>query len=135
MVMMHGTVTKRSRQRDRIYNVLRRTRNHPTAEWVFERVREELPKISLGTVYRNLHVLKEQGKIQELDFGEGLKRYDAFVEPHYHFVCEVCGIVRDLDVPSFTDVNERVQKLVPEEIRTHRLDFFGTCDTCASRIS
>ncbi len=132
---MHGNATKRSRQRDRIYNVLRRTRNHPTAEWVFERVREELPRISLGTVYRNLHVLKQQGKIQELDFGEGLKRYDAFIEPHYHFICEVCGIVHDLDVPSLSDVNDRVQQLVVEEIRTHRLDFFGTCTSCASRAS
>ena len=133
--MIQATATKRSRQRDRIYNVLRRTRSHPTAEWVFERVREELPKISLGTVYRNLHVLKEQGKIQELDFGEGLKRYDAFIDPHYHFVCEVCGIVRDLDVPSLTDVNDRIQELVAEEIRTHRLDFFGTCGSCATKIS
>jgi len=134
-MMMHGTTTKRSKQRDRILNVLRRTRSHPTAEWVFERVREELPKISLGTVYRNLHVLREQGKIQELDFGEGLKRYDAFVEPHYHFVCDACGTVRDLDVPSFDDVNDRVRQLVADEVHTHRLDFFGTCGDCASKIS
>jgi Fur family peroxide stress response transcriptional regulator len=127
--------TKRSKQRERIFGVLRRTKDHPTAEWVYEKVREELPRISLGTIYRNLHVLKEQGKIHELDFGEGTKRYDACVDPHYHFVCEVCGSVRDLEVPSLTDVNERVQKLVPEEIRTHRLDFFGTCGKCAHRFS
>jgi Fe2+ or Zn2+ uptake regulation protein len=132
---MRITPTKRSKQRDRIYSVLRRTRTHPTAEWVFERVREEMPKISLGTVYRNLHVLKEQGKIQELDFGEGTKRYDAFLDPHYHFVCEVCGNVRDLEVPSLTDVNDRIQQHVPEEIRTHRLDFFGTCGECAKSVS
>ncbi|MBI3786840.1 MAG: transcriptional repressor [Ignavibacteriales bacterium] len=54
----HGT--KRSRQREKIFQVLKRTTSHPTAEWVYERVREQIPRISLGTVYRNLHILKEQ---------------------------------------------------------------------------
>ncbi|HAV23465.1 MAG: transcriptional repressor [Ignavibacteria bacterium GWA2_55_11] len=131
---MHTHITKRSKQRDRIFHVLKRTRSHPTAEWVFDQVREEMPKISLGTVYRNLHVLKEQGKIQELDFGEGIKRYDAFLGEHYHFVCEMCGTVQDLEVPRLQDVNARVQEIVPERIRSHRLDFFGTCTKCSSKI-
>ena len=121
---------KRSRQRERIYHALKRTRKHPTAEWLFERVRQEMPKISLGTVYRNLHVLAKQGKVRELDFGEGTKRYDAFLGPHYHFVCEVCGTVRDLEVPPMNDVNARIQELVPEQLRSHRLAFYGTCSEC-----
>ena len=121
---------KRSRQRDRIYHILKRARDHPTAEWIFEHVRQEMPRISLGTVYRNLHVLARQGKVRELDFGEGTKRYDAFLGPHYHFVCEVCGTVRDLEVPPLNDVNNRIQELVPEQIRFHRLDFYGTCSEC-----
>lgn len=121
---------KRSRQRERIYHVLKRTRDHPTAEWIFEHVRQEMPRISLGTVYRNLHVLARQGKVRELDFGEGTKRYDAFLGPHYHFVCEVCGTVRDLEVAPLNDVNDRIQEMVPEQIRSHRLDFYGTCSEC-----
>lgn len=131
--MLSGT--KRSRQRDRIYAILRKTRSHPTAEWVFEKVRETMPRVSLGTVYRNLHVLREQRKIQELDFGEGIKRYDAFMGPHYHFFCEDCGTVRDLEVPPLSDVNDRVQQLVTGTIRTHRLDFVGLCEECASQAS
>jgi len=127
---MQALITKRSRQRERIFQVLKKTRAHPTAEWVFERVREQMPKISLGTVYRNLSILKQQGKIRELDFGETSRRYDAFVGEHYHFVCELCGSVKDLDVPPQDDLNERVRTYVPGMIQSHRLDFFGTCNEC-----
>ena len=124
--------TKRSKQRDKVYQALKRTRSHPTAEWIHEQVRGELPHVSLGTVYRNLHVLKDQGKIRELDFGEGSRRYDAFLEEHYHFVCERCGKVSDLTVATQTDLNERVKSSVDGVVRSHRLDFFGICSNCLS---
>ncbi len=124
---------KRSKQRQTIYRVLKGTRTHPTAEWVYERVREEMPHISLGTVYRNLKILKQQGKILELDFGEGVSRYDAFVTTHYHFVCERCGLVKDLEVPPQADLNEKVKAAVPGEVRSHRLDFFGVCSACIQK--
>lgn len=127
---MQTLITKRSRQREKIFQVLRKTRSHPTAEWVFERVRDQMPKISLGTVYRNLNILKQQGKIRELDFGETSRRYDAFTGEHYHFICEQCGIVKDLDVPPQDDLNERVRTFVPGSVQSHRLDFFGTCNEC-----
>ena len=123
-------ITKRSKQRERILQVLRKTRSHPTAEWVYARVREQIPKISLGTVYRNLNILKQQGKVRELDFGESFRRYDAFVDEHYHFVCFQCGVVKDLDVPPQEDLNERVRNAVSGAVQTHRLDFFGTCSDC-----
>lgn len=131
---MQAIGTKRSKQRERIFQVVTTTRLHPTAEWVFENVREQIPHISLGTVYRNLSVLKQQGKIRELDFGEGLKRYDAFTDPHYHFVCDECGIVKDLEVPPQTDLNERVKSVIPGVVRTHRLDYFGLCSGCLAKV-
>lgn len=127
---MQVMTTKRSKQRERILQVLRKTRTHPTAEWVYERVREQMPRISLGTVYRNLNILKQQGKIRELDFGESFRRYDAFVDEHYHFVCLQCGQVKDLDVPPQEDLNDRVKHAIPGTIQAHRLDFFGTCQEC-----
>jgi Fur family peroxide stress response transcriptional regulator len=126
--------TKRSKQRERIFLTLKRTRQHPTAEWVYEQVREELPRISLGTVYRNLHVLKQQGKIQELDFGEGTRRYDAFTHEHYHFICEECGTVKDLEVPVQADINDRVKNIVAGVVRSHRLDYFGVCSDCLNKV-
>ena len=131
---MQAIGTKRSKQRERIFQVVTTTRLHPTAEWVFENVREQIPHISLGTVYRNLNVLKQQGKIRELDFGEGLKRYDAFTDPHYHFVCDECGIVKDLEVPPQPDLNERVRNVIPGVVRTHRLDYFGLCPDCLAKV-
>ncbi len=130
---MQAIGTKRSRQREKIYQVLKKTVAHPTAEWVYEQVRTQMPRVSLGTVYRNLHILTAQGKIQELDFGEGLHRYDATVNQHYHFVCEHCGIVMDLDVPPQQDLHDRVRDLVPGKVTGHRLDFFGVCTACLSK--
>jgi Fur family peroxide stress response transcriptional regulator len=130
-MQMQGT--KRSKQRERIYYVLKRTRTHPTAEWIHEQVRTEMPKISLGTVYRNLHILKDQGKVRELDFGEGTRRYDAFLDDHYHFVCEHCGLVKDLEVATQSDLNDRVQGSVSGRVQSHRLDFFGTCSDCLNK--
>ena len=127
---MQTVNTKRSKQRERIFQTLKKTGSHPTAEWVFDKVREQMPKISLGTVYRNLNILKQQGKVRELDFGETSRRYDAFVDEHYHFVCDHCGIVKDLDLQPQADINERVKNSVPGVVRTHRLDFFGTCSEC-----
>jgi Fur family peroxide stress response transcriptional regulator len=129
---MQAQGTKKSKQRERVYLALKKTRTHPTAEWIHERVREELPRISLGTVYRNLHILKVQGKIRELDFGEGTRRYDAFLDQHYHFVCEQCGSIQDLEVPPQGDLNERMKASVSGVVRSHRLEFFGTCARCLS---
>jgi Fur family peroxide stress response transcriptional regulator len=126
-------IRKRSKQREKIFQVLKRTRSHPTAEWVYERVREQMPHISLGTVYRNLSILKEQGKIRELDFGEGHSRYDAFVDEHYHFVCEQCGAVVDLEVPVHSNLSEQLRVAVPGKVRMHRLDFLGVCSSCLAR--
>ena len=125
--------TKRSRQRERILQVLKRTTSHPTAEWVYEQVRQQIPHVSLGTVYRNLHILTAQAKIRELDFGEGLHRYDATVEQHYHFICNQCGVVRDLAVPPQNDLHKRMRDMAPGTITAHRLDFYGVCNYCLSK--
>ena len=130
---MQALGTKRSRQRERILQVLKRTTSHPTAEWVHEQVRQQIPHVSLGTVYRNLHILTAQAKIRELDFGEGLHRYDATVEQHYHFICNQCGVVRDLAVPPQNDLHERMRDMVPGTITAHRLDFYGVCNYCLSK--
>lgn len=127
---MESTATKRSKQRERIFQILRSTRTHPTAEWIYEQVRSQMPRISLGTVYRNLHILTRQKRIQELDFGEGTRRYDAFTGEHYHFVCERCGTVSDLDIEPMQDLNARIDPSIPGIVRSHRLDFFGVCSNC-----
>ena len=89
---------RRSRQRDRILEILRGTRSHPTAEWVYGQLRRESPHVSLGTVYRNLEVLAEMGQIQKLELGGTVKRFDWNPQRHYHIRCLQCGYAANREV-------------------------------------
>jgi len=121
---------KRSRQRERILGLLRSTKTHPTATWVYDQLKKDFPDLSLGTVYRNLHILHDQGLIQVLQFGSTFDRFDAVTSPHYHFICVNCGKVEDIDVPVHGDLDERVSKAIGRHIIGHRLDFYGLCEDC-----
>ena len=87
---------KSSKQRDLVLQLLRGTCCHPTADSIFEQARHIMPNISLGTVYRNLKLLTEEGKIQELRIGRGVSRYDGDLRDHYHVRCIECGKVDDV---------------------------------------
>ena len=77
---------RKSRQRERILLLLRKTASHPTAEWVYMKLKKEIPDLSLGTVYRNLKVLMEQGQIQKLPAGSVFDRFEGNIAPHYHLI-------------------------------------------------
>ena len=85
-----------SRQREAILQVLRSTDTHPTADWIYKKVREEIPNISLGTVYRNLSSLAATGEILAIDVGDGFEHYDGDISPHLHLNCRCCGDIEDL---------------------------------------
>lgn len=113
-------------QRETILDVLRGTKCHPTAEWVFRETRKKLPKISLATVYRNLNKLADNGEIVKIE-GVFLKdRYDADITPHAHIVCEKCGAVRDAEIP------ETLAKNLSEFSSGARFDlsFKEVCERC-----
>jgi Fur family transcriptional regulator, peroxide stress response regulator len=84
----------------------------------------------MGTVYRNLNILIEQGLIKKIDFGSTFDRFDANIGPHYHFVCERCGSIIDLELPIDESLNQRVTQATPYKARRHRIEFFGICDRC-----
>jgi Fur family peroxide stress response transcriptional regulator len=121
---------KRSRQRERILELLQATGRHPSADWVYERLKGEFPNLSMGTVYRNLNVLMEQGLIKKIDFGSTYDRFDANIGPHYHFICERCGAIMDLELPVDESLNQRVSQVTPYAARRHRIEFYGVCDRC-----
>jgi len=123
---------KRSRQRERIFAVLKSTKSHPTAAWVYDQVKPDFPDLSLGTVYRNLNILREQGLIQVLQSGSNFDRFDALTSPHYHFVCLNCGRVEDLDLPVEQELEQRVAARTGHLISGHQLCFYGLCPDCAS---
>ncbi|MGQ9631710.1 MAG: Fur family transcriptional regulator [bacterium] len=122
---------RRSRQRERILEILRSTEIHPTANWIYDRLREEFPDLSMGTVYRNLNVLLEQGSIQRIDFGSTFDRFDANASPHYHFICEQCGGIFDLKLPVDDGLNDRVNRSTNFKATRHRIEFLGLCDRCS----
>lgn len=121
---------KKTRQKEAILKVLRGTRSHPTADWVYNEVRQEIPNISLGTVYRNLKSLSQRGEILELDLSGALSRYDAFTDDHYHFRCNGCGRVFDLDEPVDRKLDKKVEQKTGFEVTHHRLEFRGLCGEC-----
>ena len=110
--------------------LLQHTGHHPSADWIYERLKEEFPNLSMGTVYRNLNILIDQGLIKKIDFGSTFDRFDANVGPHYHFICERCGSIIDLEVPIDESLNQRVSQATPYAARRHRIEFFGICDRC-----
>jgi Fe2+ or Zn2+ uptake regulation protein len=125
---------RNSHQRERILQILKETDSHPTADWVYARLKGEITGLSLGTVYRNLKVLMEQGHIQKLPFGSTFDRFDAQLEPHYHLICEECGTVSDLKMPQNSHLNEIAQQISTFKINHHRIDFFGICEKCQKNI-
>ena len=125
------TKYKRSKQRDRIYALLQSTGTHPTASWVYDRLKSEFPDLSMGTVYRNLNILVEQGLIRKIDFGSTFDRYDANIDPHYHFICERCGSITDLALPMDDSLHHRVENGTNLKVTRHRIEFYGICERCA----
>ena len=95
---------KYSRQREMIKDFLMGRRDHPTADMVYSNVKRQNPNISLGTVYRNLTLLADMGEIRRLRLGDGTDHFDGDTSPHYHFICNTCGCVQDLQMDSLDGI-------------------------------
>ena len=114
---------RKSKQKEAILNFLRSTSSHPTANYIYEEVRREIPNISLGTVYRNLKLLKQEGKVLELDLAGSLSRFDGNTHNHYHFRCEQCGRIFDVDEPADQEINDKVARETGFKVSHHILEF------------
>lgn len=129
-------IMKYSRQRAAILSFLQTRKDHPTAEVVYSHVKEEYPNISLGTVYRNLTQLADNGMILRLSFGElGIDHFDADTSPHQHFVCSACNSVIDLDVKEMPFIDEEDGKNFDGMIQGHHIYFYGLCKCCLEKKS
>jgi Fe2+ or Zn2+ uptake regulation protein len=121
-------------QRRLILAVVQATDTHPTAERVHAAVRRQIPRVSLGTVYRNLRLLARHGLLAEIPGGPTL-RFDARVERHHHFTCSACGHIFDLDEPVDRRLDARVAARTGFRVSHHRIEFYGRCDRCAATRS
>jgi len=126
---------RETKQREAILEVLNGVGTHPAADWIYDEVRKIMPRISKGTVYRNLAVLQDEGEIIELNLSGTVSRYEVKQDHHYHFRCERCDCVFDLEVPVDNDLNRRIAVSTGLKINYHQLEFRGLCHTCQQTTS
>lgn len=124
--------SKYSRQRETIREYLKSTTSHPTADTVYRHVSRIIPRISLGTVYRNLNKMADNGEILRLNLGDGTEHFDATVTPHNHFICDSCGQVIDLNMKSIDEINEVAALDFNGIINGHFTYFYGKCPDCVN---
>ena len=123
--------SKHFKKREAILNCLRSTTTHPSAEWVHAQLKAEYPDISLGTVYRNLALFKEQGLVISVGTVGGVERFDGNVTPHVHFVCTNCHRIMDLSqiqVPE--ELNTAASRASGGQVESCQLIFHGRCAGC-----
>lgn len=124
------TIRRKSRQREKIYELIKSRMDHPTAQWVYETLKKEMLSLSIGNVYRNIKILSEQKRIISREFGDGIEHYDAITEIHYHFVCEKCKTVSDFSMQIQDIITEKARKMSKHSIKGHTIQFFGICEKC-----
>ena len=124
---------KATTQRIAICRFVLHSRDHPSAQRVYDEVRRVHPTVSLATVYKTLQILKEHDLVQELDLPESQARFDSYVEPHINLVCMRCGKIQDFDDSAAREMVERVVAKAEFTRTGQRLDIYGVCKTCRSR--
>jgi Fur family peroxide stress response transcriptional regulator len=129
---MEITARRQTRQRRLVYETVAATDTHPTAEWVYNQVRRAMPRVSLGTVYRNLQLLVADGNLKAWSRGR-TTRYDADVAPHDHFVCRDCGLLLDIERAPEAISSEKRLRAQGHRIDNRILEFIGVCRSCRRR--
>lgn len=130
--MLKGQNHRMTRQRKIILEELKKVKTHPRADEIYEMVRKRLPRISLGTVYRNLEVLSELKEIQKIESVGTLKRFDGTPENHYHIRCIKCDRLDDAPFNLETGLEKKIRPFTDFNIIGHRLEFIGICSECSS---
>ncbi len=119
-----------SRQREEILRTLKSTKTHPTAEAIYFQAKKQLPKLSLGTVYRNLNSLHRKGAVRKLQFGTSFDHYDGDTSSHQHFVCRKCGKIYDLFLDLEKGLKRKAEKEKKFQVEQVEVEFHGICFDC-----
>ena len=124
---------KYSKQRDIILKEVNKSYNHPTAIMIYDKVKEEIPNISLGTVYRNLNLLSEKENIKKICMPTGCDRFDKTICDHSHFYCINCNKVCDIDHKIIDEMIETIKDKIEFEITNYNILFEGKCTHCKEK--
>ena len=120
---------RNTKQLEVIWGAIKDDKSHPTADQIYDRVRKLIPKISLGTVYRNLQKLVADNRLQILMHGRS-QHFDPLLAHHQHFICENCDRVYDI----FYESGEFDSAALPDEgfkVSSHQISLYGTCKQCS----
>jgi Fe2+ or Zn2+ uptake regulation protein len=120
-------------QRRVILEEIRKVNTHPTADGVYEMVRKRLPRISLGTVYRNLEILSSCGLIQKIGPVSSQMRFDGNTSSHYHIRCVYCDRVEDAPIDTVDRIEDEMREVTHYALIGHKLEFVGVCPECTRR--
>lgn len=120
-------------QRIAVYKYLKGTKEHPSAEAIYDAIKEDYPTMSLATVYKALKTLVEVDLVQELNVGEGNFRYDGATSSHPHIHCLKCGKVEDILGINFSNLNDEIKEHTDYEVLSNQVYFFGLCKDCKDK--
>lgn len=128
-----------SKQRSLILDILKNTKVHPTADWVYQEAKKKMPSIGIATVYRNLNALVELGECRRLTGGDGQDRFDGLTSRHYHMKCKKCGSLMDLqpkDEAHLAHLQEVLRETFPEaadDMQLSEVLLDGFCEVCREK--
>ncbi len=122
-----------SRQREQIYEYVRGSRQHPTAQMVYDALKEAMPKLSLGTVYRDLNQLSDAGRLKKILFPDGSSRFDGTMQSHSHIVCLGCGRVSDVTVEGLSELERAIERDTAFRLNSYELVMHGVCADCRNK--
>lgn len=131
--MKYNQKLRSTKPRRIILEELKKVASHPTADEIYNLVRERLPRVSLGTVYRNLEIMAGSGLIMKLEIAGTQRRYDGTTDHHYHIRCEICGKVDDIQIKPLNNIEREVKGATAYDISGHRLEFRGLCPACKGK--
>lgn len=122
-----------SKQREAILSLLRSTDSHPSADWLYENLRKDFPNISLGTVYRNLSLLAENGNIIKIPTVSNKEHFDGCTETHHHFVCQKCDRILDVEIDGMENARMQAAEKLQADVNNYSLVFYGVCSECCNK--
>jgi Fur family peroxide stress response transcriptional regulator len=117
-------------QRTAICQLILSSKDHPTAEQVYDKIKKEFPAISPATVYQTLHLLTKIGLIQEMGFNKGISRYEPNTSPHINIICQKCGAISDYEAASIKEMWFKIVEELGIKPTGQRLEIFRCCDKC-----
>ncbi len=121
-----------TKQQEIIWNIIKNSFEHPTADMIYQQAKLLAPKISVGTVYRNLNGFVEKGALKRIIVEGGPDRYDFNTQEHAHTICVCCGKVKDLFVD---DMIKELRENLDGDILSVQIDLYYICKNCKSKES